>query len=310
MNLQMNATMRKKSAKKSLRVRICHPLSFFHQSTFLVFLCLGSLWGCSDGQQGVTGKSSGVRPPLPLRSVSVLVVDAPELSSVVNRQWKARTESELKVTDVTWSELAAAKFDTLSQYEVVVYPSCRVVELAAQEKLGQIDSRLLADSDFNQRGRLFFERALGEYGGKPLAVSLGGAIPVLLCRSDVLEECGVDAPKSWSEFSALANKLKTLDADPALPRDVLVPLQGDWASHAVALRSASAIRKLGRYSTFFDVNSMAPLVASQPFLESLIAWKQDLSRPHEALSPREVLNAFANGESGHGDHHFAWAVAQ
>ena len=263
----------------------------------LVGLLGAGLWpGCGPGagqSENATSESSSPRPPA--RPLEVLVVDDPLIGPVMSRQFSARKNSGLNVTDISWQELAGSQFDRLDQFDVVVYPARRIGELAAEDRLRTLEPEDLVASE-SRRSVLYFDRqSLPVWGEETLGVSLGQCIPVMLCRDDVLEATGCALPRTWEELDQLSEALNRLPDD-SLPGEIGIPLQDHWASHMLLARAAPAVRSAGKYSALFDVSDLQPLIDRDPWLRALQGWARNLDPAATADSPDDVLQRFLDGQ--------------
>ncbi len=231
-------------------------------------------------------------------NVNVLIVDDENIGPVIRRQWRSRTENSIELTSISWDELQRNDFGALSGVDVVIYPSYRMGSLIQSGLIRDIDQAHLDDKQFNRREILEFDRNdLVRWGDQTFAVSLGEPMPVLLCRTDVLEKLDRPVPQTWEDFSEIAQLLQTQELKD-LPNEVLVPQTDHWPSFALSLRVASAIRSRGKYSTYFDVETMDPKIDSEPFLRALQGWSRDLvTDSKNILAPEHVLWHYVNGRA-------------
>lgn len=252
---------------------------------------------CLTGCNAPDDNESGAAADAPVRKVSVklLVIDDTSLGAVIKRQFGSRRNGDVHLTEMTWDDLAASDYQAVRDNDVVIYPSWRLGELASRDLLVSIteDNARLEDND--NRALLFSDREQAiSWAGQQVATSLGQSHWVMLYRSDVLEAVESEPPTTWKEFDKLAEKIAALE-NAGLPSRIAVPLQGHWASYSLLARTASAIRLPGKYSSYFDVNTMKPLVDSPPFLESLQAMQKQVSRDGTPQSPQQVIADYLNG---------------
>ncbi len=263
----------------------------------LILLLAVTLTGCgrdTSVEPADSGNQTGL-PAAPSRPLQVLVIDDEAIGPVMARQYSARRNGTVDVTDVTWSELAESQFAEIAKYDVVVYPGWRMGELIARSLVRAVGPDDLRNAD-SRRSVLFFDRLpLVTWDDELMGVSLGQSLPVMLCRQDVLEACQSNIPESWQEFSDLAAKISAGQAG-ELPTGIGIPLAGHWASQMLLVRTAPAVRAPGRYSALFDVGDMTPLIDSEPYLRALQAWAREIDPKCLEDSPRETLNRFMAGE--------------
>ncbi len=231
----------------------------------------------------------------PAEPINLLVIDDPAVGAVVSRQYSARQSGTVKVTERTWSSIVENNFADFSQFDAVIYPARRLGELATRDLISPIESNQQRNSDARKSVLPFDRRELVSWGERVMGVSLGQSLPMMLCRSDVLAACESEVPESWKEFSELAEKIAA-SGTIGLPERIGVPLADHWAGYMLMARAAPVVREPGKYSTFFDVGDMRPLIDSEPFLRALQGWARDLDPAIAAATPAEVLRQFMAGE--------------
>ncbi len=105
---------------------------------------------------------------------------------------------------------------------------------------------------------------------------LGSPTLVCLYRADLLERLDRQPPRTWAEYRQLAELLADRGrlGDAAPPQGspwcgAIEPLAPGWAGLTLLARAASYARHPNHYSTLFNMNTMAPLVAGPPFVRAL-----------------------------------------
>jgi multiple sugar transport system substrate-binding protein len=127
---------------------------------------------------------------------------------------------------------------------------------------------------------------------------------MLMYRQDVFDALHMDPPRTWPEYQAVLKTLHEADSSlrdsngNPLPTTVLAPTKDHWAAEWLLVRSAGSIVRRGRLSSYFEIESMKPLVASPPFvdaLEQLVA--EQSSKDGTWRTPAENYAAMLQGEA-------------
>ncbi len=219
-------------------------------------------------------------------------------------EWKALAGGELKVTEMTDAELVAA--ESLAA-DAVIYPAHRIGILVERGWLAAVPREVL-DRDELAWPEVFTAIQLGEvtWGKTVFAVPLGS--PVLTCyyRPDLFEAHKKSPPRTWAEYQTLVEYFNHRDHAPAdLAADApwsgtIEPLAVGWGGRLLLARAASYARHRDNYSTLFQLDTMAPLVGSEPFvraLEELVKAAKAGPADHTNLNPAEIHEEFLLGHS-------------
>src|SRR5205823_4319851 len=126
------------------------PLGFCLLAATLLLLA-----GCPDTAAPPNAQKPAARPPQPL---TVLVVDDEELEQAIAREWKARTEEDLKIRHITPVEIAIS---SRLPGDVIIFPSSLIGYLAERSLITPLEPALLEDAEFNYRD-IFDQIRLGE----------------------------------------------------------------------------------------------------------------------------------------------------
>ena len=250
--------------------------------------------GCNSGTDE-TGEEKKSETVIRKISVKMLVIGDESLGPVIKRQFSSRRDGEVELSEMTWDEFVAGDCQAASDTDVVIYPARRLGELASRDLLVPINDDNTRFEEGHERALLFSDRGQAvSWAGQQVAMSLGQTHWVTLYRSDVLKSVSGEPAETWSDFDKLVKRIsESGNAD--LPKRIAIPTMGHWAGHSLMVRAASAIRTPGKYSTYFDVGSMQPLIATSPFQLSLQAWK-DQVEAQEAQDPQQILADFRAGK--------------
>ena len=259
--------MVRKDLERRFRQRIACGLALLFAATSW------STTGCREAEQ--TASSSPAAAPESLAPLRVLVIDDPELATVIPRQWQARAERAVAIEQTTTQEFLAAKRKRLG-VDAVIYPSGLLGELAQRELIEPFSDDSINSSQFARR-EIFELSRLREvdWGGSVLAVTFGSPQWNLLYRRDIFARLQLTPPKTWSEYESLVKRLTDREAlgELAPPADqpwaaVIEPLGPGWAGPLLLARSAAYARHRSQYSTLFDYRTMQPLIGGPPFVRS------------------------------------------
>jgi multiple sugar transport system substrate-binding protein len=201
--------------------------------------------------------------------------------------------------------------------DVVVFPARWMGELAERELIQPVPETMLpsgVETD-DTTTRIAVNDLLPTvrqcdltWGRKLYAITLGSPQLVLLYRPDIFSQLDLSPPATWEEYQAAAVKLADRAAlgefAPAEGQPwhaALEPTADGWAGISLLARAASAIRVEGQSFPLFDVDSMAPRIASPPLVQAareMAAAAQISGVGGRRVTPEEVRAAFFAGECG------------
>ncbi len=251
----------------------------------LAFVCrwipclglLGSLmWGCTERQAPEVAPAAIPQGP---GEVKLLVVDDPEMCAAIEQlraEWKARTGTSIAISQASSADLISAE-SLAEQPDAVIYPSRLLGTLAERKWIAPLPAdftgnRELAWSDTFE----LLQIAETNWSKTPHAVPFGS--PVLTCyyRPDLLESQRKSPPRSWQEYHDQADVLgRREDLGAAAPPagavwyGSLQPLADGWAGRVLLARAAPYSKHRDHYSTYFEIETMEPLIAGAGFVRAL-----------------------------------------
>lgn len=270
-------------------------------------VCL-ALAGCPRPEAGTNGSPDST--PLAGVKLRLLVVDDPAMAAAVGRlqgEWEAQTGSEFQVEQTTEEELNKAE---RLPADAVICPSYLLGALAERKLIAPLPKKSTGH-DGGQSAGVFELLGLRQaaWGTDIYAVPFGSPVLVCYCRADLLERLGRRPPQTWAEYQRLAELLA--DRSNFGFRDspqvvtpwsgVIEPLGRGWAALVLLARAAPYAKHRDNYSTLFDINTMEPLVAGEPFvraLEELLAAARLGPKEQLQYDPAAVRAAFWRGECG------------
>ena len=182
------------------------------------------------------------------KPLSVLVINDEEFAERLERLWNAQSESKIR-TEVVSEEDFSSDWNQISNYDVAVYPSQYLGELASRDLLLKINPRLLEDDNYGAADIMPHDREkLTVWGRDTVAVSLGHRPWVLMIREDIFEAAGLETPETWEQYSEVCQRLESppelpeIDAENWTP--TTEPTATDWLDDLLFARSGSYILSL------------------------------------------------------------------
>lgn len=287
--------------------------SAFHWAKSLGAACLlalaAAVGGCTSAKDSATPELSTDGASLSGVELKLVVVDDPGLAEAVRLlrgEWQGGTGAKLEVVEQTSAELLGGSELTA---DALIYPVACLGELAERNWLAPIPKATLNDPQLEWQSIFEADKSrLCTWGTEICAIPFGS--PVLTCcyRADLLEKLDRKPPETWAEYQALAELLadrgKLGEAAPAEGEPWFAaaePLAEGWAGLTLLARAAAYAKHRNHYSALFDMESMAPLIAGEPFvkaLDELVAAAQ-LGPPDKlGFGPAEARQALARGQCG------------
>ncbi|MCU0961718.1 MAG: extracellular solute-binding protein [Pirellulaceae bacterium] len=238
--------------------------------------------------------------PYPMR---VIVADDPALAAAIERLWKARIDNELQLQQMTVAELEAAR---PLPADIVIYPSACLGTLVEHDLLAVPSSEALEDPQYEARDVFELQRRIeGRWGTEIYGFSMGSPLLVLMYRADLFEALKLTPPRTWAEYQELVPRLGRDALGAAAPpadrpwHATIEPRAAGWGGRLLLARAAAYAAHPSQFSTFFDYDSMRPLIAGPPFeraLAELVA--VNAGSPHTQLhSPDSARAAMLRGEA-------------
>lgn len=249
--------------------------------------------GCSAHTSTDSDVKQDQRVSIPSGPLRLLVLDDPGLATILEREWRARSDEEIHVTNDSTSNLlnqleaGLRKLDT----DIVIFPSAMLGELVESQVIRQLPAKLLEAAEYKQFEVFsLIRRREMLWDERPYAVSFGSPSLVLLRRTDLV----ANPPQTWQELSREVERLAQ-----ALPEDIqplLQPLADGWASRILLARASSYVFDSSRVSTVFDYRSFEPRIGSPPFVRALRELRSDCQHSPSSHSPGSALGEFLDGK--------------
>ncbi len=249
---------------------------------------------------GLTGCPSATAPPTtpatkattsgPLR---VIVLDDVALAEVIEREWRARSDTGFEIDHQASRPLLEETPQKLDA-DIVIFPTGMLGQLAEAKLIRALPTNLIEQPEYRKL-EIFdlVRRREMNWGEKPYAVSFGSPTAVLLVRPD---RCAEDAWKTWETLSSHTRAT----SNPPTISPLVQPLGPGWAGRVLLMRAVTYIFDRSSVSTFFDFRSLQPRINTPPFARALEELVSDYrAGPPEAIefSPADALNHFLQGKS-------------
>lgn len=257
--------------------------------------------GCDFGASPKRTKTTAPRPV----ALKLAVVGDEAIAEAVRplkAEWQARTGSAFEVRTLKVDQLAELKSLT---DDAVIFPGEHLGGLVERHLIGPLSPQLLRSEELAWND-LFETLQLRQatWGGEPVAVPFG--TPLLVCwyRPDLFQKLDRRPPKTWTEYQQLAAYLaRRENLGDALAKDAawagtLEPLASPWGGRLLLARAAAYAKHRDSYSTFFNIDTMQPLIDGPAFVRAL----GELSaaarlQPAERLDPAGIRREFLAGHA-------------
>ncbi len=229
-----------------------------------------ALSGCPWHDNAPKDQSIPQAKPTPMR---VVVVEDGPFAEVIERQWKARIDNELQLTQMSIAQIEAAKQLAM---DIIFYPSACLGTLVEHKLVAEPSAEVLAGPEYAARDVLELQRTVeNRWGEKIYAFSFGSPSLVLMYRADLFEQLKLEPPETWTQYAALLPQLAHDPSSAAAPGEdqpwsaAIEPLGEGWGAKILLARAAAYVSHPSQFSALFDYATMEPLLTRPPFLRAL-----------------------------------------
>ena len=265
-------------------------------------MCCFLALGCSKSKTEVGNQDEEAVvefvAPDPLK---LLVVGDEQLGPRIKRQWAARRDGVITVVDLTAADFLASDFEFPADVDVLIYPPSLLGDLVPRELLLEVPRDVWNNDEVNKNEVLkHFRTLVVRHDNRNWALPLGSPCFSMICNRSLFESAQLQPPQMWDKMERCLEKLDVVleqEQDSKLEPKVDLALTPGWAAHTFLARVAPEIALRGRLSVVFDRQTMKPLVASPPFVESLRQLKSIASKRSLELDPKQLYRLAAAGES-------------
>ena len=276
------------------------PLRF--RNSFCILLLglffISLIVGCPDKQDTTDSRPEFWQSVEPGAKFTLLVVGDAEVAKKIRQvmgTWEELTQASLTVEETTADELFAV--NQKPKADAIICPielQATLVQLGYPTKIttamhqagGELWSDLLET----------YRMKLSRFGPDTMFVPMGSQFFMCYYRADLLQQIKESPPANWADYERLRVKLQTLGEGRANWLGATEPTAPGSAGYAFLARAASYATHRDYYSSLFDVKTMTPLIATEPFVRALTEMQttNPLGTPKHSIN--DVRRAFWQGE--------------
>ncbi|MDJ1174533.1 ABC transporter substrate-binding protein [Roseofilum capinflatum] len=243
-------------------------------------------------------------------TLTVLTEVGPTIYEPLNRRapdFERLTGVNINIVTVPFGQLYQTILDDLSQgtkkYDLIVFAPQWMVDFAAPGYLEELDGRIANDPalEWNDIAP-FFREFSTTYDRKIYTIPLDGDFQMVYYRSDLLEQEGLNPPKTWDDYLKIAQAFhgKDLNGDGEPDYGSCMSKKPNAQSYWMfgSILSPFIQSQGTRQGIFFDPETMKPLVNNEAFAKALEIYKQttQYAPANELeLTTHEVHPLFASG---------------
>jgi multiple sugar transport system substrate-binding protein len=217
--------------------------------------------------------------------VNVLTFTGPQIAEPLQRRGPDFTEltgAQINVSTVPFNELYQKILTDMAtgtnSFDAFVFAPQWMVDYIVPGYLEDLTPRIEADPDIEWEDVApFFRDFSASFAGKIYTIPLDGDFHMGYYRTDLLEEAGLEPPRTWDEYLEVAATFHGQDlngdgdADYGSCISKKRGAQAYWFIHSIA---SSMIQSQGTsQGVFFDTETMEPLVNNEAFGRALEIYK-------------------------------------
>ena len=219
-------------------------------------------------------------------SATVLTFVGPQIAEPLQRRapdFKKLTGADITIATVPNADLYNSMLKDMSTgtnaYQGYVIDPQYVGDFADPGYIAPLEDSIKADKDIQWDDiEPFFRNFSANYGGHTYMIPLDGDFLMVYYRTDVLKKAGLQPPKTWADYLAIAKAVNGTDmAGDGKPSygsciSKARSQQSYWWLWAIA---APYLQTQGTgQGSFFDTTTMKPLVLNDGFIEALDIMKE------------------------------------
>ncbi|MFN3151874.1 ABC transporter substrate-binding protein [Bremerella sp.] len=250
---------------------------------------------------GCNGTKKKDLPKIETPPLSVTIVGDENMAAAIRRELAARTEEEIKVEVVTEEILLNEKRFT---NDVLIYPPAMMGELIKRDWIAPLPTATLGSEELKLN-----DVALGifqtetRWGSKPYALPLGSPVLMLMVRTDLLDQLGLDVPQTWDEYAAAVDTIQKSDlltSSDTIAAATLEPLDEAYLPNLFLARSAAYVKHGENLSTYFDFATGKARIETPGFTKAaqqLADTAKTIPDAFNSLDPKASAEAFLAGKS-------------
>ncbi len=265
----------------------------------LGFAVISLTAGCPEKNETLDLRPEYWRSVEPGGKFTVLVVGDTEVAKKIRQvagTWEELTQVSLTVEETTVEALLAD--GQKPKADALIGPielQATLVQLGYPTKITSV----MAKSGGELWDDLLetYRTKLSRFGPETMFVPMGSQFFVCYYRADVLQQLKETPPVNWTDYERLRVKLQEFGKDRMNWSGAIEPTAPGWAAKALLARSASYATHRDYFSTLFDVKTMAPLVATEPFVRALTEMQAANPAGTPPRTADDVRRAFWQGET-------------
>ncbi|MCL2625161.1 MAG: ABC transporter substrate-binding protein [Planctomycetaceae bacterium] len=254
--------------------------------------------GCPKQSVNTDSRDAFWQSVAPGSQFTLLVVGDAEVAKKIRQTvgtWEELTQATLTVDEITVGDLLAGGHKPKA--DAVICPmelQATLVQLGYPTKItpDMYESSIELWDDLLET----YRTKLSRFGTETMFVPFGSQFFVCYYRADLLKKIKESPPANWADYEKLRVKLQALSDAPANWSGAIEPTAPGWAGYAFLARAASYATHRDYYSTLFDMKTMSPLIATEPFVRALTEMRTANPPGTPKRSNDEVRRAFWRGE--------------
>lgn len=235
---------------------------------------------------GGLGLSSAQDMPFEGVSVTILTFDGPQIAEPLQRrapEFQELTGATVNVVTVPNANLYQTMLTDMAtgtnSYDAFVFAPQWIVDFVTPGYLENLSPYVEADPaiQWGDVGQ-FFREFSATYQGSIYSIPLDGDFHMVYYRSDVLAQAGLEAPKTWDDYLAVAAATNGMDMNGDGEADYgscISKARNQQAYWWILSIATPFIQSQGTaQGAFFDTETFAPLVDNPAFIRALNIYKE------------------------------------
>ena len=214
-------------------------------------------------------------------SVNILTFTGPQIAEPLQRRapdFEKLTGAKINVITVPFSDLYQKMLTDMAtrtnSYHAFVFAPQWLADFATPGYLEALTSRVAADKALQwQDIAPFFRNFSAMYAGRNYTVPVDGDFQMVYYRTDLLAQAGLRPPETWDDYLKIAAALdkKDLNGDGTPDFGSCIAKKRNAQSYWMVWSVAGGfLQSQGtKQGSFFDLDTMKPLVGSEAFAEAL-----------------------------------------
>lgn len=214
-------------------------------------------------------------------SITVLARTPPTIAEPLAKHaadFEQLTGATVNIVNIPFDKLYREIMDDFTEgkneYTAMIFAPQWLVDYAEGGYLENLSDRVVEDASIQWDDVApFFRQFSATYEGEVYTIPLDGDFQMVYYRSDLLESAGLNPPRTWEEYLAIAEQFHNRDLNNDGESDYGSCIskkpesQSYWMFWSIA--SAFVQSKGTKQGAFFDPKTMTPLVNNEAFAKAL-----------------------------------------